>query len=285
MAQNDTYFLENNPLFSGKIRQVFNFSQDELLIRTSDKISAFDFVFDDEIDSKGSLLTKITKLWFKKTEHIIENHLLDDGHLENLIPESYESCMLVKKCRPIKIESIVRGYISGSAYNQYIESGMVSDIRMKSGLKLNDKLEAPIFTPSTKADVGDKDENITFSQVKELIGDDNADYIYNKSIELYKYAHEYALSKGLCLIDTKFEFGYDNQNNIILIDEIFTPDCSRYCLAEDIHKKDVDFFDKQFFRNYLKEINWQETQIDIPEIIKSTIISRYQKVYNMLINA
>ena len=284
MAQNDTYFLENKPLFSGKIRQVFNFSQDELLIRTSDKISAFDFVFDDEIDSKGSLLTKITKLWFKKTEHIIENHLLDDGHLENLIPESYESCMLVKKCRPIKIESIVRGYISGSAYNQYIESGMVSDIRMKSGLKLNDKLEAPIFTPSTKADVGDKDENITFSQVKELIGDDNADYIYNKSIELYKYAHEYALSKGLCLIDTKFEFGYDNQNNIILIDEIFTPDCSRYCLAEDMNKKDVDFFDKKFFRNYLKEINWQETQIDIPDIIKNTVISRYQKVYNMLVN-
>ena len=285
MTQNDTYFLENSPLFSGKIRQVFNFSQDELLIKTSDKISAFDFVFDDEIDSKGSLLTKITKLWFKKTEHIIENHLLDDGHLVNLIPKSHKSCMLVKKCRPIRIESIVRGYISGSAYSQYIESGMVSDIPMKSGLKLNDKLEAPIFTPSTKAEVGDKDENITFSQLKELIGNDKGDYIYNKSMELYNYAHDYALSKGLCLIDTKFEFGYDNQNNIILIDEIFTPDCSRYCLAEDIHKKDVDFFDKQFFRNYLKEINWQETQIDIPDIIKNTIISRYQKVYNMLINA
>jgi phosphoribosylaminoimidazole-succinocarboxamide synthase len=285
MTQNDTYFLENSPLFSGKIRQVFNFSQDELLIKTSDKISAFDFVFDDEIDSKGSLLTKITKLWFKKTEHIIENHLLDDGHLVNLIPKSHKSCMLVKKCRPIRIESIVRGYISGSAYSQYIESGMVSDIPMKSGLRLNDKLETPIFTPSTKAEVGDKDENITFSQLKELIGNDKADYIYNKSMELYNYAHDYALSKGLCLIDTKFEFGYDNQNNIILIDEIFTPDCSRYCLAEDIHKKDVDFFDKQFFRNYLKEINWQETQIHIPDIIKSSIISRYQKVYNMLINA
>ena len=285
MTQNDTYFLENSPLFSGKIRQVFNFSQDELLIKTSDKISAFDFVFDDEIDSKGLLLTKITKLWFKKTEHIIENHLLDDGHLVNLIPKSHTSCMLVKKCRPIRIESIVSGYISGSAYSQYIESGMVSDIPMKSGLRLNDKLETPIFTPSTKAEVGDKDENITFSQLKELIGNDKADYIYNKSMELYNYAHDYALSKGLCLIDTKFEFGYDNQNNIILIDEIFTPDCSRYCLAEDIHKKDVDFFDKQFFRNYLKEINWQETQIHIPDIIKSSIISRYQKVYNMLINA
>ena len=285
MTQNDTYFLENSPLFSGKIRQVFNFSQNELLIKTSDKISAFDFVFDDEIDSKGSLLTKITKLWFKKTEHIIENHLLDDSHLINLIPKSHKSCMLVKKCRPIRIESIVRGYISGSAYSQYIESGMVSDIPMKSGLRLNDKLETPIFTPSTKAEVGDKDENITFSQLKELIGNDKADYIYNKSMELYNYAHDYALSKGLCLIDTKFEFGYDNQNNIILIDEIFTPDCSRYCLAEDIHKKDVDFFDKQFFRNYLKEINWQETQIHIPDIIKSSIISRYQKVYNLLINA
>ena len=284
MTQNDTYFLDNSPLFSGKIRQVFNFSQNELLIKTSDKISAFDFVFDDEIDSKGSLLTKITKLWFKKTEHIIENHLLDDGHLVNLIPKSHKSCMLVKKCRPIRIESIVRGYISGSAYSQYIESGMVSDIPMKSGLRLNDKLETPIFTPSTKAEVGDKDENITFSQLKELIGNDKADYIYNKSMELYNYAHDYALSKGLCLIDTKFEFGYDNQNNIILIDEIFTPDCSRYCLAEDMNKKDVNFFDKQFFRNYLKEINWQETQIDIPDIIKNTVISRYQKVYNMLVN-
>jgi phosphoribosylaminoimidazole-succinocarboxamide synthase len=193
--------------------------------------------------------------------------------------------MLVKKCRPIRIESIVRGYISGSAYSQYIESGMVSDIRMKSGLRLNDKLDAPIFTPSTKADVGDKDENISFSQVKELIGRDNADYIYNKSLELYNFAHEYALSKGLSLIDTKFEFGYDNNNNIILIDEIFTPDCSRYCLSEDMNKNDVDFFDKQFFRNYLKEINWQETQIDIPDVIKNTIISRYQKVYNMLVDA
>ena len=235
MNQNDTYFLENSPLFSGKIRQVFNYSQDKLLIKTSDKISAFDFVFDDEVTTKGSLLTKITKFWFNKTQHIIKNHLLDDSELQDLIPKSHESCMLVKKCRPIRIESIVRGYLSGSAYSEYLKNGKVSDISMKPGLKLNDRFDVPIFTPSTKAEVGGKDQNITFTQMKELIGNDEAIYINKKSIELYNFAHEYALSKGLCLIDTKFEFGYDDQNNIILIDEVFTPDCSRYCLEQDIN--------------------------------------------------
>jgi len=285
MNQNDTYFLENSPLFSGKIRQVFNYSQDKLLIKTSDKISAFDFVFDDEVTTKGSLLTKITKFWFNKTQHIIKNHLLDDTNLKNLIPKSYESCMLVKKCRPIRIESIVRGYLSGSAYSEYLKNGKVSDISIKPGLKLNDRFDVPIFTPSTKAEVGGKDQNITFTQMKELIGNDEAIYINKKSIELYNFAHEFALSNGLCLIDTKFEFGYDDQNNIILIDEIFTPDCSRYCLAQDTNKKDIDFFDKQFFRNYLREIGWQGTQINIPEKIKNTLITRYQQVYNMIINA
>ena len=285
MNQNDTYFLENSPLFSGKIRQVFNYSQDKLLIKTSDKISAFDFVFDDEVTTKGSLLTKITKFWFNKTQHIIKNHLLDDSELQDLITKSHESCMLVKKCRPIRIESIVRGYLSVSAYSEYLKNGKVSDISMKPGLKLNDRFDVPIFTPSTKAEVGGKDQNITFTQMKELIGNDEAIYINKKSIELYNFAHEYALSKGLCLIDTKFEFGYDEQNNIILIDEIFTPDCSRYCLEQDINNKDVDFFDKQFFRNYLREIGWQDTQINIPEKIKNTLITRYQQVYNMIVNA
>ena len=285
MNQNDTYFLENSPLFSGKIRQVFKYSQDKLLIKTSDKISAFDFVFDDEVTTKGLLLTKITKFWFNKTQHIIKNHLLDDNDLQDLIPKSHESCMLVKKCRPIRIESIVRGYLSGSAYSEYLKNGKVSDISIKPGLKLNDRFDVPIFTPSTKAEVGGKDQNITFTQMKELIGNDEAIYINKKSIELYNFAHEYALSKGLCLIDTKFEFGYDNQNNIILIDEIFTPDCSRYCLEQDRNNKDVDFFDKQFFRNYLREIGWQSTQINIPEKIKNTLITRYQKVYNMIMHA
>jgi len=282
MGQIEKFFLENKPLFSGKIREIFDYTENKLLIKTSDKISAFDFVFDDEIPSKGKLLTKIAKFWFEKTDHIIKNHILDDSALTELFPQSSESCLLVKKCKPIRIEAIVRGYISGSAYNQYIKSGMVCDIKMESGLKLNDRLNAPIFTPSTKAEVGDKDENINFTQMVQLVGEDKATYIRNKSLELYEYAHEYAFSKGLCLIDTKFEFGYDNHDDIILIDEIFTPDCSRYCLAEDINNQNIDFFDKQFFRNYLKEIKWDETQINIPKEIKNIIISRYEKVYQML---
>jgi phosphoribosylaminoimidazole-succinocarboxamide synthase len=282
MAQIDKFFLENKPLFSGKIREIFNYTENKLLIKTSDKISAFDFVFEDEIPSKGKLLTKIAKFWFEKTEHIIKNHILDDSALGKLFPQTSESCLLVKKCTPIRIEAIVRGYISGSAYNQYIKNGMVSNIKIEDGLKLNDRLKTPIFTPSTKAEVGDKDENINFDQMVQLVGEDKATYIRNKSLELYEYAHEYALSKGLCLIDTKFEFGYDNHGDIILIDEIFTPDCSRYCLAEDINNQNIDFFDKQFFRNYLKEIKWDETQINIPKEIKSIITSRYEKVYQML---
>ena len=282
MAQFDKFFLENKPLFSGKIREIFNYTENKLLIKTSDKISAFDFVFEDEIPSKGKLLTKIAKFWFEKTEHIIKNHILDDSALGKLFPQTSESCLLVKKCTPIRIEAIVRGYISGSAYNQYIKNGMVSNIKIEDGLKLNDRLKTPIFTPSTKAEVGDKDENINFDQMVQLVGEDKATYIRNKSLELYEYAHEYALSKGLCLIDTKFEFGYDNHGDIILIDEIFTPDCSRYCLAEDINNQNIDFFDKQFFRNYLKEIKWDETQINIPKEIKSIITSRYEKVYQML---
>ena len=282
MGEIDKFFLENKPLFSGKIREIFDYNENMLLIKTSDKISAFDFVFEDEIPSKGKLLTKIAKFWFEKTEHIIKNHILDDSTLSKLFPQTSESCLLVKKCKPIRIEAIVRGYISGSAYNQYIKNGMVSGIKMKGGLKLNDRLKAPIFTPSTKAEVGDKDENINFDQMVQLVGEDKATYIKNKSLELYEYAHKYALSKGLCLIDTKFEFGYDNHGDIILIDEIFTPDCSRYCLAKDINNQNIDFFDKQFFRNYLKEIEWDETQINIPKEIKNIITSRYKKVYQML---
>tara|TARA_B100001109_G_scaffold16916_1_gene12219 strand:+ start:2429 stop:3286 length:858 start_codon:yes stop_codon:yes gene_type:complete len=284
MTQTDNFFLENKPLFSGKIREIYNFSDDTLLIKTSDKISAFDFVFDDEIFNKGTLLTNITKFWFNKTKNIIKNHYLDDDSIKKILPMTHKSCMLVKKCKPIRIEAIVRGYISGSAFDQYNSEGKVSDIIIREGLKLNDKFDKPIFTPSTKADVGNKDENITFSDMCNLLGTEVSNYIKEKSIELYSFAHEFAESKGLWLLDTKFEFGYDKENNIILIDEIFTPDCSRYCMANNSNNVSADFFDKQFFRNYLIETNWNQSQIIIPEEIKDTIIKKYQKVYDMITN-
>jgi len=189
---------------------------------------------------------------------------------------------LVKKCKPIRIEAIVRGYISGSAYKQYLESGMIGDIDIKENMQLNDKFDFPIFTPSTKAAVGDKDQNISLSDMYEIIGKDVAEYIKSKSFELYNYAHEHALSKGLTLIDTKFEFGYDVDKNIILIDEIFTPDCSRYCLTSDLKQKNVNYFDKQYFRDYLKSIKWDNDQISIPDKVKESIISRYSDVFGML---
>ena len=284
MTQTDNFFLENKPLFSGKIREIYDYSDDRLLIKTSNKISAFDFVFDDEIPNKGSLLTRITKIWFNRTSHIIKNHLLDDDSIINLLPRTHKSCMIVKKCKPIRIEAIVRGYMSGSAFDQYSKEGKVSDIKIRNGLKINDKFDEPIFTPSTKAEVGDKDENITFSEMSNMLGDETSNYIKNKSIELYSYAHEFAKKRGLCLLDTKFEFGYDNNDDITLIDEIFTPDCSRYCLSDDITNNDIDYFDKQFFRNYLKSINWNRQQIVIPAEIKEIIIKRYRQVYDMINN-
>ena len=282
MMQIDEYFLENKPAFSGKIRDAYNYNDNQLIIKTSNKISAYDFVFEDELPKKGALLTKISKYWFRKTEHIIDNHMIESDELEQLIPKSHERCILVKKCEPIRIEAIVRGYISGSAYRQYLESGMISDIEIKENMQLNDKFESPIFTPSTKAAVGDKDQNISLLEMYEIIGEDVAEYIKNKSFELYNFAHEYALSKGLTLIDTKFEFGYDEDKKIILIDEIFTPDCSRYCLTNDLKLKQVNYFDKQYFRDYLKSINWTNHQISIPDKIKQSIISRYSDVFEML---
>ena len=231
----DEYFLENKPIFSGKIREAYDYNDDQLIIKTSNKISAYDFVFEDELPEKGALLTKISKYWFKKTGHIIDNHMIDSNELEQLVPNSHERCILVKKCKPIRIEAIVRGYISGS-----------------------------------------------LSEMYEIIGKDVAEYIKNKSFELYNYAHEHALSKGLTLIDTKFEFGYDENKKIILIDEIFTPDCSRYCLTSDLKQKNVNYFDKQYFRDYLKSIKWDNDQISIPDKVKESIISRYSDVFGML---
>ena len=242
MMQIDEYFLENKPVFSGKIREGYDYNDNQLIIKTSNKISAYDFVFEDELPQKGALLTKISKYWFRKTDHIIDNHMIESDELEQLIPKSHDRCILVKKCKPIRIEAIVRGYISGSAYKQYLESGMISDIEIKENMKLNDKFESPIFTPSTKAAVGDKDQNISLLEMYEIIGEDVAEYIKNKSFELYNYAHEYALSKGLTLLDTKFEFGYDEDEKIVLIDEIFTPDCSRYCLTNDLKQKKSKLF-------------------------------------------
>ena len=265
----------------GKVRDVYNLGSDKLLIYTSDRISAFDFTFEDQIEGKGAILTKISKFWFEKTKHIIENHLCvtDISLSQNL----EERCMVVRKTKVVPIEAIVRGYLAGSAWETYNKTNMLNSRITTKDYKKNDKLDIPIFTPSTKAEVGDKDINIDIKKMKKIIGGELTDKIVEISFDLYSFAYEYAKEKGVIIADTKFEFGLDSDDQLVLIDEIFTPDCSRFWLYDHGSQEiNHDAFDKQFFRDYLIENKWKNEQIVIPEKIKKEIILRYSTAYKLI---
>ena len=269
--------------FKGKVRDVYNFKSDKLLIYTSDRISAFDFTFDDQIKGKGALLTKMAIFWFKRTQHIIDNHLSDD-HIE-ISPELKEKCMIVRKTKVVPIEAIVRGHLAGSAWSTYKKDKTINGVKTNEQYNQYDKLKNPIFTPSTKAELGDKDININISQMKTIIGEELTNKISKISIDLYNYAYKYAQKRGVIIADTKFEFGLDGDGNLLLIDEIFTPDCSRFWLYDqELNELNYDAFDKQFFRDYLIKNNWHNEQILIPENIKKEIISKYNTAYSLIAN-
>ena len=268
-----------NLLFKGKVRNIYDYGNDRLLIYTSDRISAFDYVFKDEVPGKGILLTKMAKFWFNKTNHIIQNHILDE-QLD--IPENIQkNCMLVTKTKVLPIEAIVRGHLAGSAWSTYESIGKVNNIEMAKSYKKYDKFKEPIFTPSTKAEIGDKDENISIEQMQGIIGVDLTEKIQRISIELFKFAYNFAKERGVIIADTKFEFGLDKDNKLVLIDEIFTPDCSRFWLYKN-NKIDYNSFDKQFFRDYLTSIKWNNNQIQLPEDIKHSLLEKYQVAYNLI---
>ena len=268
-----------NLLFKGKVRNIYDYGDDRLLIYTSDRISAFDYVFKDEVPGKGVLLTKMAKFWFNKTNHIIQNHILDE-QLD--IPENIQkNCMLVTKTKVLPIEAIVRGHLAGSAWSTYESIGKVNNIEMAKSYKKYEKFNEPIFTPSTKAEIGDKDENISIEQMQGIIGVDLTEKIQRISIELFKFAYNFAKERGVIIADTKFEFGLDKDNKLVLIDEIFTPDCSRFWLYKN-NKIDYKSFDKQFFRDYLTSIKWNNNQIQLPEDIKHSLLEKYQVAYNLI---
>ena len=268
-----------NLLFKGKVRNIYDYGDDKLLIYTSDRISAFDYVFKDEVPGKGVLLTKMAKFWFNKTNHIIQNHILDE-QLD--IPENIQkNCMLVTKTKVLPIEAIVRGHLAGSAWSTYESIGKVNNIEMAKSYKKYDEFKEPIFTPSTKAEIGDKDENISIEQMQGIIGVDLTEKIQRISIELFKFAYNFAKERGVIIADTKFEFGLDKDNKLVLIDEIFTPDCSRFWLYKN-NKIDYKSFDKQFFRDYLTSIKWNNNQIQLPEDIKHSLLEKYQVAYNLI---
>ena len=267
-------------IFSGKVRDVYDYKEGKLLIFTTDRISAFDFVFDDEIEGKGIILNQMSKFWFTLSKRLIKNHFLD---INPNIPEKFKNrVMVVKKTKVLPVEAIVRGYIAGSAWKEYKKSKTIHNENIKQNLNEHDKLTEPLFTPSTKAEIGNKDENINFDQMKKIIGIELSEKIKEVSLKLYSFAYSYAKKRGVIIADTKFEFGLDSNNELILIDEIFTPDCSRFWLINKEGNIDYSAFDKQFFRDYLIDSNWDNNQIKIPINIKQQLTNKYQTALNLL---
>jgi len=250
-------------LGKGKVRDIYAVGDDKMLIVTSDRLSAFDVVLPDPIPDKGRVLNEMANFWFAKLGHIVPNQLtgIDPESVvqKNEVPEVEGRSVVVKKLKPLPIEAVVRGYIIGSGWKDYQKTGKVCGIELPKGLRQAEKLAEPIFTPATKAESG-HDENISYAEVEKLIGKELAARVREVSIRLYKEASEFAAKKGIIIADTKFEFGLDAENQIVLIDEVLTADSSRFWPA-DSYKVGISppSYDKQFVRDYLETLDWDKT--------------------------
>ncbi len=283
-----TNFSDINLFKRGKVRDVYDL-KDKLLIVSTDRISCFDVIIPTCIPNKGKVLTKLSSFWFKFTEDIIPNHLITDNADE--FPQQLqkhkeilkERSMLVKKTKPIPVECVVRGYLSGSGWKEYQKTKSVCGIRLPEGLKESDKLPQPIFTPSTKEEVG-HDINVTQEYIQKKFGKDISTELRNISITLYKKASEHAQSKGIIIADTKFEFGL-HENELILIDEILTPDSSRFWSKNEYEPgKPQSSFDKQFVRDYLESTRWNKTPPapQLPQDIVKKTTQKYMQALKMI---
>ena len=250
---------------SGKVRDIYSIDDEHFLIVTSDRLSAFDVILPDPIPGKGFILTEISNFWFKRSSNIIPNHLSDLA-IEDVISKESELNMLkdraivVRKLKPLPIEAVIRGYLIGSGWGDYKRTGEVCGICLPQGLKQAEKLPEPIFTPATKASVGDHDENIDFESVENLIGYELANQIRNISLKIYSEAAEYAIERGIIIADTKFEFGVDEENKLVLIDELLTPDSSRFWPVES-YKTGISpaSFDKQYVRENIMNAMYEQS--------------------------
>jgi phosphoribosylaminoimidazole-succinocarboxamide synthase len=273
----------------GKVRDVYAVDDEHLLIVATDRISAFDCILPTAIARKGEVLTSLSKFWFEKLAHVVSNHLVTTN-LEEMpaVVERSEDIksrsMLVRKADVFPVECVVRGYLVGSGWKDYLRTGEVCGHKLPENLQESAELHEPIFTPSTKAEEG-HDENISEEQVREIIGRETADRLREISLMLYKEARDYARSRGIIIADTKFEFGRDKNGEIILVDEALTPDSSRFWPAESYSPgKSQPSFDKQFVRDYLETLNWDKRPPAPPlppEVAKATT-SRYLEAYRLL---
>jgi phosphoribosylaminoimidazole-succinocarboxamide synthase len=248
----------------GKVRDIYAIDDERMLIVTTDRLSAFDVVFDQPIPGKGEVLTRVSNFWFARTSEIIPNHLTGTP-IDEIVTDPAERAALgeraivVRRMKALPVEAIVRGYIIGSGWKDYQANGSVCGIALPPGLRLADRLPEPIFTPSTKAAIGDHDENIDFGRAAELLGEDLARQVREASLRIYTECAEYARSRGIIIADTKFEFGLDPDGRLHLIDEVLTPDSSRFWPAEQYRPgASPPSFDKQFVRDYLETLDWDK---------------------------
>ncbi len=274
----------------GKVRDIYAVDDEHLLIVTSDRLSAFDVVFPQPVPGKGEVLTRVSRFWLERTAGLIPNQL-SDIPLEEVVSDAAERhrlgdrAMVVKRLRPLPVEAIVRGYLIGSGWKDYQKSGQVCGLPLPAGLQLADRLPEPIFTPSTKAEVGQHDINVTFDHVVEQIGEQLAEQVKSTSLEIYRLAAEYALDRGIIIADTKFEFGLDQEGRLHLIDEVLTPDSSRFWPA-DQYRPGISppSFDKQFVRDYVESIGWnkQPPAPKLPQEIIDRTAEKYREAEQRL---
>ena len=277
----------------GKVRDIYSVDEDHLLIVTTDRLSAFDVVMPDPVPGKGEVLTQISLFWFRMMQEIIDNQLTTrtvDDVIEDpaLRAQLRRRALVVKRLKPLPIEAVVRGYLIGSGWKDYQETGGLCGISLPPGLRQAERLPETLFTPSSKAEAGSHDENITFERVIELVGERLASRVRDVSIQIYEVAAAYALQRGIIIADTKFEFGLDDEGRLYLIDEVLTPDSSRFWPVEDYEVGiSPPSFDKQFVRDYLETLDWDKTAPgpELPSDIIRKTAEKYQEALRRLTQA
>ena len=279
------------PVKSGKVREIYDIG-DSLVMVATDRISAFDHILRNQVEDKGKVLTQMSKFWFDFTKDIVPNHMISVDAAD--MPEFFGqpgfngNSMLCRKLHMIPVECIVRGYITGSGWASYQETGLVCGIRLPEGLSESEKLPEPVYTPSTKAEIGDHDENVSFEKTIEVIekefpgkGREYAEKIRDYTLEIYKKCADYARGRGIIIADTKFEFGVDEEGNVVLGDEMLTPDSSRFWPLEGYEAgKSQPSYDKQFVRDWLREN--PDSDYDLPQEVIDKTIAKYKEAYQLL---
>jgi len=285
--------LQNLELIAqGKVRDIYAINEHYLLIVTTDRMSAFDVVLPNPIPGKGEVLTQLSKFWFDQTKDIVPNHLTDDLNIEDIISDNDQLAyfknrsMIVKRLNPLPIEAVVRGYLIGSGWKDYQQTGAVCGIELEKNLQMASQLPKPIYTPATKAEVGEHDENISYEETINLLGEELARQVREIAINIYNFGVSHANERGIIIADTKFEFGLDSNGELYLIDEVLTPDSSRFWSIED-YKIGISppSFDKQYLRDYLETLDWNKSAPgpDLPQDVIENTTDKYRNAYQAII--